>query len=151
NLIGLDVVDGATIKVLVDSNGHRPRLPAPAFQQVIKGNIWANLTADDLIYAPRNMRSNHLYGFSPVEQLIVTINTVMRRQTQQLAYFTEGNVPQGIINGPEGWTPDQFKEYQEWWDTRFSNDATTRAKLQWTPPGSKYQAFKESPIKDEFD
>jgi len=150
-LIGLDVVDGATIKVLVDRNGRRPRLPAPSYQQIIKGRIWADLTTDDLIYSPRNMRTNHIYGFSPVEQLIVTINTVMRRQTQQLAYFTEGNLPQGIINGPDGWTPDQFKEFQDWFDSRLAGNQAERSKLQWTPAGSKYQAFKDSPIKDEFD
>jgi HK97 family phage portal protein len=151
NLIGLDVVDGATIKVLIDRNGRRPRLPAPAYQQVIKGRIWADLTSDDLIYAPRNMRSNHIYGFSPVEQIIVTINTVLRRQVQQLAWFTEGNKPDGIINGPEDWTPDHFKEYQEWWDSRLAGNQAERSKLMWTPSGSKYQAFKDSPIKDEFD
>jgi HK97 family phage portal protein len=151
NLIGLDIVDGATIKVLVDRNGRRPRTPAPAYQQIIKGRIWADLTSDDLIYSPRNMRTNHMYGFSPVEQLIVTINTVMRRQTQQLAYFTEGNLPQGIINGPDGWSPDQFKEFQQWFDSRLAGNLGERSKLQWTPFGSKYQAFKDAPIKDDFD
>lgn len=151
NLIGLDVIDGATIKVLVDQNGRRPIAPAPAYQQVIKGRIWADLTSDDLIYAPRNMRSNHIYGFSPVEQILVTANTILRRQGQQLAYFTEGNRPDGMINGPESWTPDQLRDFQGWWDSTLAGNTAERSKLFWTPHGSKYQAFKESPIKDDFD
>lgn len=150
-LIGLDVVDGATIKPLLDRNGRRPILPAPAYQQVIKGRIWCDLTAEELIYCPRNMRSNHIYGFSPVEQILVTCNTVLRRQAQQLAWFTEGNRPDGLINGPEEWTPDQFKEFQDWYDQRLAGNAAERAKQMWVPAGSKYQAFKEAPIKDEFD
>ncbi|WP_315792252.1 MULTISPECIES: phage portal protein [unclassified Bradyrhizobium] len=150
-LIGLEYVDGATIKPLITANGRRPPRGLPAYQQIIKGTIWNDLSVDDIIYAPRNMRSNHLYGFGPVEQIVVTINTILRRQAQQLAWFTEGNRPDGILSGPEGWTPDQIKEFQTWFDSRLAGIAAERAKLQWTPNGTKYQAFKDSPIKDEFD
>ena len=151
NLLALDVVDGATIKPLVDHNGRRPTAPLPAFQQVIKGRVWCDLTTDDLIYAPHNMRSNHLYGFSQVEQIIVTINTLLQRQTQQLAYFTEGTIPQGLLSVPDGWTPDQVREWQDSLDARLSGNLAERSKLLSVPNGTKYQGFKESPIKDEFD
>jgi hypothetical protein len=88
-LIGLDVVPGDTIKLLVDETGRTPVPPAPAFQQIIKGRVWADLTTDDLLYAPRNRRPNHVLGFSPVEQIVVTIQTIINRQAAQLAYFTE--------------------------------------------------------------
>jgi hypothetical protein len=151
-LIGLDVVPGDTIHPMVDETGRRPSEPgAVAFQQVIKGVAWANLTTDDLIYAPRNPRPNHNYGFSPVEQIIVTINTAMRRQAAQLAYFTEGNTPAGLLNGPEGWSPDQIRDMQAWLDARLSGQTAEQAKLLWVPAGTRYQAFKDSPIKDDFD
>lgn len=150
-LIGLDVVDGATIKVLVDQDGRRPLAPMPAYQQVIKGTIWTDLTTNDLVYEPRNRRSSHLYGYGPVEQIIVTINTLLQRQTAQLAHFSAGNVPAGILNAAEGWTPDQIKQFQDWMDGRLSGNAIEKAKLLWVPSGTKYQAFKDAPIKDEFD
>jgi hypothetical protein len=150
-LLGLDVVDGTTIKILVDDNGRRPRAPLPAYQQVIKGRIWNDLSDRDIIYAPRNLRPGHVYGYAPVEQVIVTLNTALRRQTQQLAYFTEGNIPAGLINVPEGWSPDQLKEWQDWMDAKLSGNQAERSKLLWAPFGSKYQGFKEAPIKDEFD
>jgi len=152
DLIGLDVIPGDTIHPMVDETGRRPRGPGQvAFQQVIKGVAWVNLTNDDLIYAPRNPRPNHNYGFSPVEQIIVTINTLMRRQAAQLAYFTEGNTPAGLLNGPEGWSPDQIRDMQAWLDARLSGQTAEQAKLLWVPSGTRYQAFKDSPIKDDFD
>ncbi|KAA0686018.1 phage portal protein [Neorhizobium sp. P12A] len=150
-LIGLDVVDGATVKVLVDETGRRPLFPEPAYQQVIKGTVWTNLTTRDLIYEPRNRRSNHLYGFGPVEQIIVTINTLLRRQTAQLAHFSAGNVPAGLLTTPDNWSPEQIKQWQDWMDSRLSGNEIEKAKLLWTPKGTDYKAFKEAPIKDEFD
>jgi hypothetical protein len=151
-LIGLDVVPGDTIHPMVDETGRRPSGPdAVAYQQVIKGTAWANLTNADLIYAPRNPRPNHNYGFGPVEQIIVTINTLIRRQAAQLAYFTEGNTPAGLLTGPDGWSPDQIREMQLWLDARLSGSTAEQAKLLWVPSGTKYQSFKDSPIKDDFD
>jgi hypothetical protein len=150
-LVGLDVVPGDTLKLLVDETGRRPRPPLPAFQQVIKGVVWAELTSDDLIYAPRNPRPNHLYGMSPVEQIVVTLNTVLRRQTAQLGYFTEGNIPSGILNVPSSWGPDAIRTMQDAWDARLSGDPTGKSKLQWVPAETRYQPFKDSPLKDDFD
>lgn len=150
-IVALDVVDGSTIKLLIDETGRIPLDPLPAYQQVIKGRIWANLTTEDLIYSPRNVRPGHIYGFGPVEQIIVTINTLIQRQASQLSYFTAGNVPQGIINAPAGWGADQLKAFQTWFDSILEGNVASKRKLIWTPEGAKYQAFTESPIKDEFD
>ncbi|HLY46363.1 MAG TPA: hypothetical protein VKQ73_12340, partial [Stellaceae bacterium] len=94
-IIALDVVDGATIKVLFDDTGRRPRPPAPAFEQVIHGRPWKLLTSDELLYLPRNPRPHKGYGFGPVEQIVMTVNIALRRQAMQLQHFTEGNVPPG--------------------------------------------------------
>lgn len=151
DLIGLDIVDGSTIRLLIDERGRTPKAPLPAYQQVIKGTIWNDLNTRDLIYAPRNKRPGHIYGFGPVEQTIVTINTLIRRQTAQLAYFTDGNVPQGLVAVPDGWTPDQVREYQDWLDSTLSGNLAQRSKMIAAPSAAKYQPIKESPIKDEFD
>jgi hypothetical protein len=151
-LLGLELVDGATINLLVDETGRRPRGPKDlAFQQVIRGVVWADLANRDLIYSPRNVRTNHLYGFGPVEQIIVTINTILRRQASQLAYFTEGNIPAGLLTAPEGWTNEQIRDLQEWFDQKLAGNLGEQRKLIWGPNGSEYKAFKDAPIKDEFD
>lgn len=150
-LIGLDVVDGATIKLLFDETGRRPRPPAPAYEQVIKGRPWKLLTADELLYLPRNPRPHKAYGFGPVEQIVMTVNIGLRRQAMQLQHFTEGNVPPGLLNAPDGWNAEQISQFQEWFDSVLAGNTASRSRLVWGPAGAKYQAFKEAPYKDEFD
>jgi hypothetical protein len=97
DIIGLDVIDGSTIKVLIDDTGRRPVRPAPAFEQIIHGRPWVltedgrvntnakgkEVFADELIYVPRNPRPHKLYRYSPVEQILLTINIGIRRQIMQ--------------------------------------------------------------------
>src|ERR1700759_1299032 len=40
---------------------------------------------------------------------------------------------------------------QLWLDGRLSGPTAEQAKLLWVPSGTRYQAFKDAPIKDEFD
>ena len=150
-LIGLDVVDGATIKLLFDATGRRPLPPAPAFEQVIHGRPWKLLTGDELIYLPRNPRPHKAYGFGPVEQIVMTVNIALRRQTMQLQHFTEGNVPPGLLTAPEGWNVEQIRQFQEWFDSVLAGNTGARSRLVWAPSGTAYQAFTEAPYKDEFD
>jgi len=151
DVIGLDVVDGSTIKVLLDDTGRRPRPPAPAYEQIIHGRPWRLLTSHELIYLPRNPRPHKAYGFSPVEQIVTTVNIALRRQAMQLEHFTEGNVPPGLLNAPDGWSPEQIRQFQEWFDSILAGNTGNRTRLVWGPSGAKYQAFKEAPYKDEFD
>jgi HK97 family phage portal protein len=150
-IIGLDIVDGSTIKVLIDETGRRPQPPAPAFEQVIHGRPWRLLTGDELIYLPRNPRPHKAYGFSPIEQIVMTVNIGLRRQLMQLQHFTEGNVPPGLLNAPDGWSPEQIRQFQEWFDSILAGNTGTRTRLVWAPSGARYQAFKEAPYKDDFD
>jgi len=168
DIIGLDVVDGSTIKVLLDYNGRTPRPPAPAYEQIIHGRPWSlvqdgqrtneekaddpiRFTDSELIYLPRNRRPHKAYGFSPVEQIILTVNMGLRRQFSQLAEFTVGNVPPGFLNAPPGWNPDQIAAFQDWFDSMLSGNIENKRKLVWGPSGTQYQRFIEAPIKDDFD
>jgi HK97 family phage portal protein len=151
DVIGLDVIDGATIKLLVDDTGRRPRPPAPAYEQVIHGRPWRLLTTDELLYVPRNRRSDHAYGFGPVEQVMMYINIGLRRAITQLNYYTSGNVPEGLICAPEGWNAEQIRSFQEWFDSILAGNLAERNKVIWTPAGAKYQAFKSSPIERDFE
>src|SRR5437588_1250220 len=151
DVIGLDIVDGSTIKVLLDDTGRRPKPPAPAYEQIIRGRPWRLLSRDELLYLPRNPRPHKAYGFSPVEQIVMTVNIALRRQAMQLHHFTEGNVPPGLLNAPDGWNVEQIRQFQEWFDSVLAGNTAARSRLVWAPSGTKYQAFKEAPYKDEFD
>jgi HK97 family phage portal protein len=151
DIVGIDVVDGSTIKVLVDDTGRRPQPPAPAYEQVIHGRPWRLLSDAELIYLPRNRRPHKAYGFSPVEQIVLTVNIGLRRQFMQLQHFTEGNVPPGLLSAPDGWNAEQIHQFQDWFDSILAGNTGSRSRLLWGPSGIKYQAFKEAPYKDDFD
>ena len=112
NVIGFDIIDGATIKVVPDNWGRLPREGNTAFQQVLRGVPAVDYDARDIVYAPRNPRPHKFYGFSPVEQIVVYIDTYIRRMLGQRNHFTEGNIPEMLIACPETWQPAQVKEMQ---------------------------------------
>ena len=76
----LHPIDGATIKCVIDDWGRTPAVPPPAYQQVLKGLPAVDYTARDIIYRPRNGRVHKVYGYSPVEQVLMTVNIALRRQ-----------------------------------------------------------------------
>jgi len=81
----------------------------------------------------------------------MTVNIALRRQVMQLQHFTEGNVPPGLLNAPDGWNVEQISQFQEWFDSVLAGNTGSRTRLVWGPSGARYQAFKEAPYKDDFD
>jgi hypothetical protein len=148
--IRLELIDGAGIRPLLNYDGRRPE-DGPAYQQVLKGLPAVDYTMDELLYAPRNPRVSKNYGMSPVEQCLVTINIGLRRQAGQLAFFTDGNVPDAISQVPEGWTTAQIGEFQDYWDSMV-NDARTRRKMRFVPAGAAIQRTRaDDALVDQFD
>jgi HK97 family phage portal protein len=146
-----DVIDGATIKRLIDERGRTPIAPSPAYQQVLKGIPAVDYTTDDLLYIPRNIRSNRIYGMSQVEQVVMTVNIGLRKQLSTLNYFTEGNTPEALVGMPETWTADEIRAWQEYWDNLLAGNLGARRHTKFVPGGLKYQATREPHLKDEFD
>lgn len=139
-LYSLDPIDGSTIRPLIDHFGRPPAPPSPCFQQYIKGVGAADYTREDLIYLPRNMRTHKVYGLSPVEQILATINIGLRRQIWQLSSFTEGNVPDALIGVPETWTPQQIAQFQALFDSLFTGDIAARShRAKFIPGGMKVE------------
>jgi len=148
---GFEVIDGAMIKPLVDDKGRQPQPPSPAYQQNIKGLPAVDYTAEELIYKPRNPRSHKFYGYSQVEQILLTVNTAIRRGLSQLQYYTEGNIPAAFVNVPANWTPQQIEQFQAYWDTVIEGDQAQKRKVRFVPEGTKPATLQEAPLKDEFD
>lgn len=154
-------LDGTTIKPVIDPWGRTPqpflregRMVYPvAYQQVLKGYPAIDYSARDLIYRPRNIRVNRVYGFGPVEQIITTVNIALRRQLFLLDYFTEGTIPDSLIGVPDNWTPDQIASYQTYWDAYFDNEAGRRRRAKFVPGGvaKTFIQTKEPELKSPFD
>lgn len=151
DLYSLEQYDGSTITRLLDGKGRTPVPPDPAYQQVIKGNVMANFSRDELLYRPRNPRVNKVYGFSHVEQIIMTVMIALRRQLYQLQYYTEGNIPEALSQVPETWSLDQIKAYQIYWDTMLEGDTAQKRHMKFIPHGVSYIPTKEPKLHDEHD
>ena len=152
-LYALEPIDGATVKRLLNADGRTPAPPDPAYQQILHGLPAADLTTRDLIYRPRNLRVHRIYGYSPVEQIVMTVNIAIRRQLFQLSYYTEGNVPEALIGTPESWGPNQIKEFQQYWDALLEGNLAQRRHAKFVPGGvaKTFIPTKEVELKNGYD
>jgi hypothetical protein len=157
-IYGFDVIDGATISILVDETGRLPEPPDPAYRQIIKGMPAVDMMiptpairkSDALFYYPRNVSASLLYGYSPVEQLVLIINIALRRQMSQLQFFSDGTIPDCFIETPEGMSEERMTQFEAIWNEKF---ATTQArrKANMIPYGTKVTFAKDPKLKDEID
>ena len=150
-LYSLEPIDGATIKRVIDDTGRTPMAPQPAYQQVLKGMNAVDYSRDELIYKPRNPRTNKIYGYSPVEQVIMTVNIALRRQLHQLQYYTEGNVPEALIGVPPEWNPDQISQFQDYFDSLLEGNTAARRHAKFIPAGVNLMDTKAQALKDDYD
>ena len=149
-ILSFDPIDGGTIKPLIDPWGRRP-LEGPAYQQMIKGLPAVEYTREQLVYYPRNPRAWKVYGYGPVEQILVTINIALRRQEFQLCYYKDGSAPNMMIQAPEGFTFAQIKEFRTYLIDLLSGNAITRNQGLVIPHGSVPVDTKAMILKDEYD
>lgn len=147
----LEIIDGTTITPLLDKTGRMPLPPEPAYIQQIHGMPAVLYTADELIYMPRNPRPGRIYGMSPVEQILGTVNIALRRETAKLNYYTEGNVPEALVSVPKDWTPAQIAEYQVMFDQIMAN-SQARPKMKFVPGEMSVQFTRDhASLMDTFD
>lgn len=146
-----ELMDGATIKRVLDVRGRTPAPPQPAYQQILKGLPAADYTLDELVYAPRNKRVHKIYGYSPVEQVIMTVNIAIRRALHQLQYYTEGSTPDLLFQVPADWNMTQIKEFNDWWQDTLAGNTSARRKAQFVPNGVNPVNTKELILKDPMD
>jgi len=143
--VGLEQIDGATIKPVLNDAGS-----VVFYQQILFGTVAANYGPEDLIYLVYNSTVGSSYGSPPAEEIAPTVNIAIRRTVDHLARYTEGNVPSAFLEAPEGWTADEIAAAQVYLDETFSGNDAQRHKLRLIPHGSNYtQAFPFQFSKDE--
>ncbi len=150
-LYAFELIDGATIKRVIDDGGRTPLPPDPAYQQILKGIPAADYSRDDLVYTMRNPRTNRIYGMSPVEQVMMTVNIALRRQMSQLDFYTQGNVPEALVQMPENTSNKQVADFQLWWDSIMEGNSATKRKMRFIPSIKGITFPKEQVLKDEYD
>jgi hypothetical protein len=149
----LEIKDGATFLPLLDEGGDIPLPPQVAYRQIIHGQpvMGGDCSVDQLYYRPRTERSHTPYGLSPTEAVLLSINAALNRQLFNLAYYTEGNVPEGLLEAPQGFTTAQLMEFQDFIDDYLSGELGRRRKLKVVHSGSKVHQFKDPDFTTNFD
>ena len=143
-------IDGAYIKPLTD-----PQFHVIGYQQVLYGYPAANYGYDPkrvtvvgeydresigryISYLVANPRVDSPYGTAPIEEILPQVQLSIQRQAQQLAWYTDGAVPDFFIEQPAGWGPDQVAEYFRAVRNELAGDPKSRMKGFPLPPGGKY-------------
>ncbi|HTY54157.1 MAG TPA: phage portal protein [Candidatus Binataceae bacterium] len=143
-LLALELVDGSTIKPLIDDYGRPPAPPWPCYQQFAYGFPWCDFMATEILYRPYNPRSFVNYGFSPVEQTIVSVTIALARQITALNHYKEGNAPAGFGEVPKEWTTAMIREFEEIFNGLLAGDFAARSRIKMVPSGFNFKPWIDS-------
>jgi hypothetical protein len=150
DLFGLQILDAATIKPLIDDRGMRPLPPNAAFQQILYGfprsefsapdeteDADGEFSADELSYMVRNKRTTSVYGYSPVERSLVLADLYLRRQQWLRAEYTDGVLPELLFktDASFGNNPDLLRAYENVFNDDLAGQTEQRKKARLLPAG----------------
>jgi len=155
-IIGMDIIDAPTIKILLDNRGDVPHPPSPAYQQILWGFVRGEFTAspdsdgdfyntpgkygeyktDQLSVFIKNRRSWSAYGFSPVEEAIPAATLYLDRQAWMRAEYQFGSMPTTFMktNSME-LTLEKLSAYERILNDRLTGSTAERHRIKVLPDG----------------
>jgi hypothetical protein len=157
DLLGLQILDGSTIKPLIDDRGMRPQAPYPAFQQILFGfprsefaasdgkeNADGEFTSDELSYLIRNRRTMTVYGYSPTERALALADIYLRRQQWLRAEYTDGVTPELLMKTDAnfGNNPDLLRAYENIFNDDLAGQTEQRKRVRLLPTGMEPVQFE---------
>lgn len=118
--LGLDgfyAVDGATIRLCTE-NGYKGNDEVFALQ-VIQGQIRAAYDYSNLIYEPRNPRSDVMtagYGLSETELLIKVVTGFLNAMTLNIRGFSDNSIPKGVLHLSGNYGDADLAAFKRYWN-----------------------------------
>ena len=167
-LYGLQILDGSTIKPLIDDRGMRPAPPYSAYQQILFGfprsefsapneteEADGEFTSDELSYMVRNRRTWTVYGFGPVERSLALADIYLRRQQWIRAEYTDGVTPELMMKTDAnfGNNPDLLRAYENIFNNDLAGQTAQRMRVRLLPIGMEpiqFDGYGEK-FKDTLD
>jgi hypothetical protein len=168
DLYGLQILDGSTIKPLIDDRGMRPMPPYSAYQQILFGFPRSEFTApteseeadgeftsDELAYLIRNRRTTSVYGYGPTERALPLADIYLRRQQWIRAEYTDGVTPELMMKTDAnfGNNPDLLRAYENIFNSDLSGQTEQRKRVRLLPVGMEpiqFDGYGEK-FKDTLD
>src|SRR6266498_3246314 len=139
DLFALEILDGSTIKPLLDYRGGRPMPPAPAYQQ--------------LVYRPRVRRTFTPYGMSNTEQALMAGALYAKRQKWLGDEYDEGTTPRTWMRTDSDYSPDNLRAYESVLNDELAGDNAERMRAKLPNRGFDPVEMKqfEEMYKPDFD
>lgn len=113
---GIYAVDGATIRLCTEA-GYRGDDEIRALQ-VVQGQIRSLYTFDDLIYVPRNPRTDVLvggYGMGEPELLIKIVTHLLNAMTYNGKFFDANQIPKGLLHLSGDYDANDLAAFRRQW------------------------------------
>ena len=114
---GLYAIDGSTIRLCTDE-GYEGNDQIIGLQ-VVQGSICTAYTVDDLIYEPRNPRSDIIsagYGMGEVEMLVKVITGYLNALTYNNKYFDSNAIPKGVLHMTGNYSEQELAAFKRYWN-----------------------------------
>lgn len=155
DVFAFEVLDGSTIKPLLDEYGGRPLPPAPYAQQILwgfpRGEFLADtvdvdgvtmvpggMTTDQLLYERTIIRPKTPYGMSATEIALLDGILWMRRMDWLLKEYTQGATGSMLETDVSiDWNTDQWEDWVTALNDKLSGDTASRLAWSLLPPGTK--------------
>lgn len=170
DVLDFQILDGSTVKPLLDVQGARPSPPYAAFQQILygfpRGEYGAAVDADGkakpgystaaLFYHRENVRANSPYGLSPVEQALIAARLYLKRQGWMLAEYDDGSTPVTWIipsedeqqKSGQAFTPQIRRAWEDGVNEELGGMTRRRHRAKVLPPG--WQAIQTQSVDERY-
>lgn len=116
-LDGMYAVDGGTIKLCTE-NGYEGDDEIYAVQ-LVNGAVRTLYTYEDLIYEPRNPRTDIMaagYGMAETELLIKVVTGYLNAMTHNTKYFDSNAIPRGLLHLSGNYTQSDLDGFKRMWN-----------------------------------
>lgn len=157
-------IDGATVELVLDQTPSYVEIPTYqpvtpkgmmdagdiVYVQRLNSIVTAEWTEDELAYAIRNPRTDvlfSLFGLSELEVLVETVTAILNAEHYNSTYFTESNLPQGVLEIVGKYEPEHLEAFKRAWESLINGVVG-----KWKVPvmaleegqGLKFTPFKQS-------
>ncbi len=115
---GLYAIDGSTIRLCSD-DGYQGDDAYHAVQ-VVQGRIMTAYKHGDLIYEPRNPRSDVRvagYGLSEVELMIRVVTGFLNAMSYNIAGFDKNTIPKGLLHLSGDYSKEDMSAFKRYWNS----------------------------------
>ena len=173
-VIGFEIIDAPTIKVLLDNRGAIPEPPSPAFQQVLWGfprgeyQFTPNsdgeffnapgksdeFLRDQLAYFVRNRRTWSPYGYSAVEECVPAATLYLDRQQWMKSEYRDGATPMAFFEtDSDEMDPTHLAAFERVFNDRLMGSTTERHRMKVLPRGFKpiFAPSVDERYKNDYD